>query len=80
MIYITTKAADAGTNNQWVIDNLDPAGSSTFVPNRQDSMGAQWCLISLPDNGSDFVEGMKSHFGFTSRPDPVLQPLPSDSP
>jgi hypothetical protein len=80
MIYLVTPASNAATANQWVIDNLDPAGNGTFVPNRQDAQGVHQCLISLPNNGSDFVEGMKEHFGFTDKLPAGLTALPDNSP
>ena len=76
MNYLVTPASNAAAANQWVVDNLDPNGAQTFVPNRQDANGVQQCLISLPNNPSDFVKGMKAQFGYANHPDPALQPIP----
>lgn len=60
MIYILIPSIDIESANQWVVDNCDPNGSNTFVDNYNGD-----CLISLPDNNSEYVETMKQHFGFT---------------
>ena len=60
MVYITVKTADKDTSNQWVVDNCDPNGANTFIENFVGN-----CVISLADDGSDYTEKMKEHFGFT---------------
>lgn len=65
MIYITIKDNKAAQNNKWVTDRFPNAGE-TFVVNKQKKVGKQkFCVASLPDDGSVFVEALKDHFGYT---------------
>ena len=63
MIYLFCKAEEAEVNNQWVRDNCDPSAEDTFVPNKIDSDGNEFCLISLPDNDSLYNQKMIAQFG-----------------
>lgn len=67
MIYIQITAAEKDVANQWVRDNVDHSGDDTFVVNKQDDLGNEYCLISLPDNGSDYNNKMIEHFGVWDR-------------
>ena len=65
MIFISIPEAQQEEANQWVRDNCDPQGD-TFTVNQEDqSTGDKYCLISLPDDGKEYTEKMKEHFGYT---------------
>ncbi len=63
MVYIIISSSELGKANQFV-KTLDPQGGDAFIENKKvDKDG--YCVISLPDDGSPFVEAMKDKFGFT---------------
>ena len=62
MLYITLPVEKAKEENQWVKDNLDPAGGEyTFTPNKSNG-DTEFCVISIPDDGSIYAKGMAEHF------------------
>lgn len=65
MIYCVCKDNKAAQNNKWVTDRFPNAGE-TFIVNKQKKTGKQkFCVISLSDDGSIFVEALKDKFGYT---------------
>lgn len=69
MIYLLINSTDKETANQYVCDNIDLGSTDTFTENFKGK-----CLISLPDDGSDYTEKMKTKFGYTEEL-PELQEL-----
>ena len=63
MIQLFVTAADKDTANQYVRDNIDHGAGDTFTVNKQDVSGNQYCVIALPDNGSDYTTKMVAQFG-----------------
>lgn len=89
MIYIQINASDKDVANQWVIDNCDPLATETFIVNKQDEIGNEYCLISLSNDDSEYNQKMIDHFGiFTESQQPIsenatlatLQDIPIDNP
>lgn len=74
MLYFYINSADKDSNNQIVKDILDPqGGENTFIENMTDGEN-NYCLISIPDDGSPYSEGMKENFQW-SNDDPRTTPV-----
>lgn len=61
MIYITIPANRIIEANTFV-KTIDPTAVDSFVVNQVDELGNEFCLISLPDNGSEYNKKMVEHF------------------
>jgi hypothetical protein len=64
VIYVTIKDNKAEQATKWVTDRFPNAGD-TFVVNKQKKNKQKFCVVSLPDDGSEFTEALKDHFGYT---------------
>lgn len=63
MIYLTIPIGSKDGANKWCRENVDPHGD-TFTENQEDkSTRDRYCLISIPDDGSEYAEKLKKQFG-----------------
>lgn len=62
MLYFTIPAENAEAENKWIIENLDHGAGDSFVVNKEDEAGNQFCVISIPDDGKSYTTTMKEHF------------------
>ena len=66
MIYIVLTDAEAKKANQKLREQF-PSEGDAFIVNRIDKSDKdeKYCVISLPDNGSAYVEMLKRDYGYT---------------
>jgi hypothetical protein len=66
MIFIKIKEYEMDQSNEWVKDNVNEFGGEfTFTVNCIDEDGDTACVISLPEDNSDYLTAMKEQFGWT---------------
>jgi hypothetical protein len=68
MVYIVIDSSTKDEANQYVRDNIEHGATDTFTENFKGQ-----CVISLPDNGTEYTEKMKEHFGFSEEMPEVEQ-------
>jgi hypothetical protein len=74
MIYFMIKSEDLKPAQEFVKELDREGGSETFVENMKGTDGIKYCLISVPDNGQAYSEGLKKHFNWSTT-DPRLKPV-----
>lgn len=66
MIYVCIKDNKLDQANKWIANHFVGQPENTFVVNKQKKNGNQaFCVASFVDDGSEFVEAVKDHFGYT---------------
>lgn len=64
MIYLSIRKENIEEANKWCKENVDfQGGENTFTLNKVDRDGNKFCLISLPDDGSEYNKKMIEKFG-----------------
>lgn len=72
MIYFYIKSEDIQNGKDWVKKGPDKqGGENTFVTNMEGPGPHDYCLISVPDDNSPYVQAMKKQFDWSSS-DPRL--------
>lgn len=76
MIYLTIRSEDILAGNKKIKDDFDKKeGDKSFVVNMSSEKNSKdYCLISIPNDGSPYCENMKKHFEWTEK-DPRVTPI-----